>query len=1317
MSPKIHQLFLPVLLVCLLLGGTSHASVWISEFMASNDGGLEDTDGDDSDWIEIYNDDTSPVDLSGWRLTDDDSDSSKWVFPSVIVPAKGYIVVFASNKDRRTQGAELHTNFKLSKSGEYLALVTPGGSVEHSFSPSYPAQVTNVSYGLSQSGTATTILPQGASGFAGVAQSQADFNNNYNGWNTSVNGSFTGSTWRGITSGVGYERSAGFGSWIGTNGDFESEMYNTNSSVFLRLPFNITDPSAISDLVLRMRWDSGFVAYINGVEVAADRKPSSALTWNSSASEDRPDAQNDDWESFNIDMSGITLLTGNNLLAIHGMNDRVGSSDMLCLPELDAISSPANGGQKVYFTSPTPGNVNEGGSSDLPPLIDDVTDVVSPLPQGGGGSSPFTVTALVTETQHPVDTVKLFYRVMFNSEVELTMRDDGVAPDTLADDGIYSVSVPTNGMAPGQMLRWRIEASDDQNNIKLSPPYADPNDSDRYYGTIANSGITTSNLSILHWFVESPSAANTRGGTRSSFYYLGRFYDNIQTDLHGQTTSVFAKKSYDIDFNKGNRFTWKDGANKAKDVNLLTNWADKTKMRNTMAYEVFRDAGAAHHYAFPVRVQQNAVFFSVADMVEDGDDRYLERIGFDPEGALYKMYNSLNGTSGTSKKTRQDEDKSDLQALVNGLSESQSQNTRRLYGYDNVDIPETVNYLAGLVLAGSQDQGHKNYYVYRDTNGTGEWMPLVWDLDLSLGHDWGGQGYFDDDLIWTQNLQFGPSNRLKTFIWNSPELNAMFVRRVRSLMDELLEPSTTPLAQRKMENRINELADLIDPTGVTSDADLDFSKWGSWQDGGGGSTNSSHRLRNQAQRLIDQYLPNRRSYLYGGSPSSSGLGIPSAQLAMPNLTIEDIEFLPASGNQEEEYFVLKNRENTSVDISGWQIKGAVEMTFKPGTIIPAGNGDAAAQYVGLLHVAKSSPAFRARSSGAKGGEYRFIQGGYSGQLSARGETIELWDSQGNMITSKSYAGTPSLAQQFLRVSELNYHPAEPSAAEASQISGLTESDFEFVELVNTGATNLVLDGASFTEGIDFVFPTSTTLAAGGRLVIAKNVTAFELRYGTGLNVIGDYSGLLDNGGERLKIVDALGESILDFEWNDKWYPPSDGDGHTLVIHDPNIAFNLYDESLSWGLSPDQGGSPSLPNGVVMVHFEGWRFDQFNSTERSDAQIGMKASDPDSDGLTNWAEYCFGTNPRVADDVFMQLIPAIHTGQSYAAISVTRRSNAFDVLWGLEACDDLSSWLGAASAEHGSPSSLGGGLEQAILRSDTLLNSTGPMFFRVSATEQ
>src|SRR6187431_3270459 len=72
----------------------------ISEFLADNDGGLTDEDGEDNDWIEIYNPDTSPVNMAGWRLTDDPLDTSKWVFPAVNIPADGRLIVWASNKNR-----------------------------------------------------------------------------------------------------------------------------------------------------------------------------------------------------------------------------------------------------------------------------------------------------------------------------------------------------------------------------------------------------------------------------------------------------------------------------------------------------------------------------------------------------------------------------------------------------------------------------------------------------------------------------------------------------------------------------------------------------------------------------------------------------------------------------------------------------------------------------------------------------------------------------------------------------------------------------------------------------------------------------------------------------------------------------------------------------------------------------------------------------------------------------------------------------------------------------------------------------------------
>lgn len=121
-------------------------TVRINEFMALNSVTLTDEDGDYSDWIEIYNSDSTTVNLKNWSLTDDPSMPDKWVFPDISLEADGYLVVFASGKDRNLAGSELHTNFKLSGNGEYLALFDSNGAVSTEFSPFFPLQQQDISY-------------------------------------------------------------------------------------------------------------------------------------------------------------------------------------------------------------------------------------------------------------------------------------------------------------------------------------------------------------------------------------------------------------------------------------------------------------------------------------------------------------------------------------------------------------------------------------------------------------------------------------------------------------------------------------------------------------------------------------------------------------------------------------------------------------------------------------------------------------------------------------------------------------------------------------------------------------------------------------------------------------------------------------------------------------------------------------------------------------------------------------------------------------------------------------------------------------------
>jgi hypothetical protein len=124
----------------------------ISEFMASNSATLKDEDGAYSDWIEIFNAGTTAVNVQGLRLTDDAANTAKWAFPSLNLGAGQYLVLFASSKNRVDPTKTLHTNFALGAGGEYLGLYNTDGSVLSEYSPQFPPQTPDVSYGINSAG-------------------------------------------------------------------------------------------------------------------------------------------------------------------------------------------------------------------------------------------------------------------------------------------------------------------------------------------------------------------------------------------------------------------------------------------------------------------------------------------------------------------------------------------------------------------------------------------------------------------------------------------------------------------------------------------------------------------------------------------------------------------------------------------------------------------------------------------------------------------------------------------------------------------------------------------------------------------------------------------------------------------------------------------------------------------------------------------------------------------------------------------------------------------------------------------------------------
>ena len=170
---------------------------------------MTDSFGDKSDWIEIHNNGVTPVDLAGWKLEDG---ATTWTFPSEptwansVLGANSYLTVFASGQNTVTLGGtQLHTNFKLSSDGEYLGLLRPDNSVANEYAPQYPAQLGDISYGITETTSTSTLLTQGAAARILVPTSAAQLPA---AWNSNTFDD-SAAPWFSGTTGVGFEPAAG----------------------------------------------------------------------------------------------------------------------------------------------------------------------------------------------------------------------------------------------------------------------------------------------------------------------------------------------------------------------------------------------------------------------------------------------------------------------------------------------------------------------------------------------------------------------------------------------------------------------------------------------------------------------------------------------------------------------------------------------------------------------------------------------------------------------------------------------------------------------------------------------------------------------------------------------------------------------------------------------------------------------------------------------------------------------------------------------------------------------------------------------------
>jgi len=1001
--------------------------------------------------------------------------------------------------------------------------------------------------------------------------------------------------------------------------DVEAEMAGQNASACMRVPFVVEGTQLPDSLLLKVKYDDGFMAWINGVQVALRNAPGSPQ-WNSTAMAEHPDALAMVYDPIDISAYVGALQLGSNVLAIQAMNLTAGDSDFLIVPELAANWTEAE--VHRYFTVPTPGSANGTGSTDLGPIITEVGH----SPAIPSDSDDLVVTARVQPAFAPVADVSMTYRVMFGGETTVVMYDDGLHDDGDPGDGVYGAVIPAGVSSPGQMVRYYLTASDGSASSRW-PLFADSTggrQSSEYLGTVVqDDSYAGTQLPVFHFFVESPVAADTRTGTRGAVFFMGELYDNVYIRERGGTINGGVAdgqgQSRKIEFNDDHRFLFDPNEDRVGEINVnCPGPQDGSYLRQELSFWLYDLAGVPGEITFLMHVRQNGAFMGVRVFHDQLQADELEREGLDEDGTLYYVIHSWLSTSDYMNFEKKNPkpivwDPSDLQALAYGIDPNNPD--RHLYVMDNLNLPALVNYLAVEALIQDGDCTTHNYYVYRDPD-TGEWMYIGHDRDLTWG-DWVDAGADWSDLTpWGEKSNYGDRYWMHPFYANSDDPHAdvygrgwvrltdavhddpvghqMFYRRLRTLMDEFLKPPGTPYAEMPIEQRIDwwvsqmayeQAHNMLPPQG-----------------GAGGEGKS---FTSEINKLKNYYVAGRRDYLYGElgpyiryNPygeywyrlSGQDSAVPDAQPAAfsGQIIFGVIDHSPVSGNQEEEYIELFNPNDYAVDISGWELDGAITFTLPPGTVICPG---------GTLYVSPNATAFRARQSGPSGGQGLLVVGPYEGHISWEGEPLWLRSADGVLIDS-TQAGSDSVV-----INEVLTHSNGPEG--------------DWIELHNQTPSAVDIGGWYLSDDpsdpMKYQIPGGTTIDAGEYLVFTETAHFGELfalsRHGDEV-VLADGDGVLvdkhdfaasdadltyglhvtDDGTGRFVLLSAptpgaanayplVGPVVI----NEIMYHPLDGQAEFLELHNiTDAAVPLYDPAAPAHTWEVHGGVDfTFPAGTVI----------------------------------------------------------------------------------------------------------------------------------------
>ena len=960
---------------------------------------------------------------------------------------------------------------------------------------------------------------------------------------------------------------------IGLN--LQSAMSGQATTAAVRVPFTVAgNPSVYSRLQLKIEYDDGFVAYLNGTEVARRNAPAGAITYASTAGGTRSKHQALTAET--IDLSAyLPLLAGNgqrNVLAVRALNSSLADPDLLLLPTLVAATSTVG---PAYFATPTPGaaNTTDGYAGIAAPVTVSVphgiytqpfaTTIASPTPGAtiyyttdGSDPGPDNGTAIAPASATAAPSAAV--TVSASTPLRAAAFADAYVPSAATTvTYVFPASVLAQGDTAPPGAYW--------------PTVVDPrvvnNTTQAYSVTQALSAVPTMSLVLpdddmfgaVNGIYTHPNSKGSDWERAASAEYFdpanptaAGFTVNAGLRIQGgaDRSTADPKKSFRLFFRSQygaskldyplfgaadpqqsfdhlilkaiHNFSWANigGAQAASAEFNRDRFARDLQMAMT---------GHASQGKW-VQLYINGQYWGLYDATEEPDSTWAAaNFGGDNDDydVIQPSGNNVEVVDGSGAAYTN---------LFTVIAADMADNTVSAAEYaaykSLVDVKGLADYMLNVIYRGDNDApvivggsvaggAPRNFYAFRNAKLNGPYEFTTWDGEYSL----------TDPGYNRVNVQ-GQSN--PALLFQSLKTNPDFAQLVADEAYKFYYNGGVLESDATVDNpraHYDALAANISVAVVGESA-----RWGYFH-------------KSPPFTRDDNWLPtvNRLDTSYFPQRSKTVLGQLKAvpQFAMLGTLPPTYKVNGAASRGGQ---VAVNSALTLVDQNATTTGDVIYYTLDGSDPRLSGGGVSAAAKV------------------------------YSGAITlsaSRTVTVRILNgATWSPIDQLTFGVNAAASAANLAVTEVNYHPADPTAAELAKNGSWTDNDFEFIELQNTTASAVDLTGAAFDLGVTLTLG-AYTVAAGGRVVVVSNPTAFAYRYGTTATVVGTFAGHLSNSSATIDLKTAAGAVIANFTYQDSWYPRTDGDGSSL-----EVVTTAGSAAANWRASYEVGGTPGTAGNPV-----------------------------------------------------------------------------------------------------------------------------------------